>query len=456
MRRLSRLLVLFLLAITASGAFAQQPGAEKTRLLVILDCSNSMWDRWQSDAKIKVTQTVLLKFLDSVARQQNIEVALRVFGHLNKDAFGTKLEVPFGSNNYYKLSSKIKTLVPRGGCTMATALTKSLNDFPATGSSRNLLLVITDGIDDRDGNICAVARQVQLSGVVVQTFILGIGQRKNFEGRLDCAGRFTLVPNEEQYTQALYNIFHLSEETARVVVNVHDRSHHLYETTIPISLYDSRTGLPKHTVLYTIDGRFAPDTLSVDPLVSYDVEFGTRPPVRLTAQQFRPMRTNKLSVAIEQGTLRVRPETVRSSLPVATYPVVVRRHGDAAILHTQQTDEEATYLAGEYDVDVLSLPPIHMEGVQIENSAATELTIPAAGCLNLIKPREGASGLIMSIDEGRTSRVCDLNESRSSERISLMPGEYLILLRMKNATRYDAVRQQRVKIESGQQTNVSF
>ena len=115
------LIVLTLLAIGAccSPARAQQQ-AEKNRLLIILDCSQSMWDRWQSDSKIKVTQHVLLRFLDSIQGQTDMEVALRVFGHLNNGDFGTSLEVPFEQDNFYKLRSKIKTLVPNGGCTAAS------------------------------------------------------------------------------------------------------------------------------------------------------------------------------------------------------------------------------------------------------------------------------------------------------------------------------------------------
>ena len=93
-----------------TGAEAQTRASttgDKTRVLIILDCSHSMWDRWQSDSKIKVTQKVLLKFLDSVANQQNIEVALRVFGHLNKNSYGTRLEVPFEKGNNYKIQSKM-------------------------------------------------------------------------------------------------------------------------------------------------------------------------------------------------------------------------------------------------------------------------------------------------------------------------------------------------------------
>ena len=73
------------------GMMAQKKSLEsvvpdRTRVLLILDCSNSMWDKWQSDSKIKITQTVLLKFLDSISNQSKIDVALRVFGHLNKNS----------------------------------------------------------------------------------------------------------------------------------------------------------------------------------------------------------------------------------------------------------------------------------------------------------------------------------------------------------------------------------
>ena len=230
-----------------------------------------MWDRWQSDSKIKVTQQVLLKFLDSIANQHNIEVALRVFGHLNRNSYGTRLEVPFEKDNNYKIQSKIKTLVPNGACTAASALSSSLNDFPTTvgepgrmksgtdNQSRNIILIITDGMDDCDGNICDVARQVQMSGVIVQTFILGIGNKKDFQHSLDCAGKFTYVPDEVLYSETLYNIFRMSEEEAQVVVSLNDETDHLLEAEIPIAFYDSQTGVVKYSTLYSIDGRSLPN-----------------------------------------------------------------------------------------------------------------------------------------------------------------------------------------------------
>ena len=42
----------------------QQP--QKTRVLLVLDCTQSMGQRWQSDTKLRVTQQVLTYLLDSL------------------------------------------------------------------------------------------------------------------------------------------------------------------------------------------------------------------------------------------------------------------------------------------------------------------------------------------------------------------------------------------------------
>lgn len=429
---------------------------ERTRVLIILDCSNSMWDRWQSDSKIKVTQKVLLKFLDSVANQNNIEVALRVFGHLNRNSYGTRLEVPFEADNNYRIQSKIKTLVPNGDCTVSTALSSSLNDFPATGASRNIILIITDGMDDCDGNICNVARQVQMSGVIVQTFILGIGNKQDFQSNLDCAGKFSYIPNEEQYTESLYNIFHLSEQEASVVISVIDESDHLYETVLPIAFYDKQTGVVKYTTLYSIDSRYTPDTLIVDPLVTYDLQLFTTPPTWVRNKQFRPGRLNRVRVTVEQGGLQVRLDGKRTNYQVPQYEVLVRKHGSEELLATQAMGQQAQYLTGEYDLEVLSIPPMKLDKVFVASSSLTDLAIPTPGLANISKPKAISSGSIFSISEGVLTFVCDLNPNKANERILLMPGQYQLVIKPQNSIEYNTVKTMRFQIESGQTTNVNL
>ena len=457
------LTILLFLTLVSTAAAQSKPVAEKTRVLIILDCSHSMWDRWQSDAKIKVTQQVLLKFMDSVANQQGIEVALRVFGHLNKNSYGTRLEVPFEKGNNYKIQSKIKTLVPNGACTAATALSSSLNDFPPlSGDSkedvqpRNIILIITDGMDDCDGNICDVARQVQMSGVIVQTFILGIGNRQDFQHSLDCAGKFTYVPNEEQYTETLYNIFRMSEEEARVVVSVNDETDHLLEATLPLAFYDSQTGVVKYTTIYSIDSRYTPDTLTVDPLVTYDITLFTTPPTVLKRRQFKPGRVNRLNIGVEQGSLRLRTDGQRTNYQVPQYPVLVYRHGSNALTGRQLMGESRDYLTGNYDIEVLSFPTLRLENVAIVASSATDLTIPTPGVANISKPKVISSGAVFELKDGVLTFVCDLDPNKVNERILLMPGEYQLVVKPQSSIDYKDVRTMRFQIGSGKTTNIDL
>ena len=459
--------LLIILALLAGFVVQAQP-PEKTRVLIILDCSHSMWDKWQSDSKIKVTQQVLLKFLDSVANQQNIEVALRVFGHLNKNSYGTRLEVPFEPDNNYKIQSKIKTLVPNGACTAASALSSSLNDFPPISTQsqgmlsstepqpRNIILIITDGMDDCDGNICDVARQVQMSGVIVKTFILGIGNKQDFQHSLDCAGKFTYVPNEEQYTETLYNIFHLSEEEAKVVVRIVDETGHLIETSLPIALYDTQTGVVKQTTIYNIDSRYIPDTMVIDPLIAYNITLFTLPETTILNKQFSAEKINNLNVTIKQGSLILRHENIRTNYQLPQYTVLVRKHGESDILATQLVGEYRQYLSGLYDIDILSTPTIHLDGVTINPSSATELAIPTPGLANINKPKVICNGSIFSVSDGVLSHVCDLNPNKINERILLLPGQYQIVIKPQNSTAYSKVRTIRFQIGAGHTTNINL
>ena len=460
MRRIFIFAALLLLGVAAQ---AQQP--EKTRLLLIMDCSNSMWDHWQSGSKIKVTQQVLLSFLDSISRQHDVDVALRVFGHLNKEQFGTRLEVPFGSDNIYQLQSKIKTLVPQGGCTAAAALTDALSDFPATGSSRNLILIITDGMNglEADGDeganglsdeICDVARQVQLSGVVVQTFVLCIGG--NLSAHASCAGSVFPVVNEEEYSKTLYDIFRLSGHKAKVVLNMVDATGDLYETEHPVAFYDHRTGVIRHSTIYSVDSKLKPDTLLMDPLVTYDMAVFTHPPLRREAMQFSIDRVNNIDITVSEGTLKVQYVGQRPQWQQTAVDVVVRRAGSGERVAAQEVGEVGQYLAGRYDVEVQTLPVTTLRGVEVRGNAATELSVPMPGMLVLSKPKGITTGAIFRLRDGQVEFATDLNPSTAGERLLLQPGQYELVLHPQNATKYDKVQTRRFVIESSQTTKIQF
>ncbi len=462
MKRLCIILLIMLLSLSAAQAQKKRvpvnPLNDKTHVLLILDCSNSMWEKWQSDSKIKVTQAVLLKFMDSISHQNNVEFAMRVFGHLNKNDRDTRLEVPFKYDNNYRIKSKIKTLVPQGGGTVTSALSSSLNDFPTGVSSRNIILIITDGIDNSGDDICQTARQVQTSGMVVKTFVVGIGDKSNFKNDLDCVGKFFHVPNEENYIKTLYKVFAMAEQQADVSLYINDNSGKTYESTTPVVFYDAQTGLPRLQTLYTCNSKSQPDTFKIDPLIDYNVTFFTNPPQTLSNIKFESGQHKRIGVTAEQGFLRVRFDGKRVLFEIPQYTVSVRKAENNELVNVQAINSNVPYITGRYTVEIHSLPTVVINDVEISYTTSTDLAIPTPGLAVINKPKGVFKGCIFSIDEqnGKTSKIHDLDESQFIERVPLMAGEYIVLLQDKEKWGHNSLQIRRFKIESARQTNINF
>ncbi|MBQ3580692.1 MAG: VWA domain-containing protein [Bacteroidales bacterium] len=428
-------------------------GSEKVRILLLVDCSRSMWERWQSDSKIKVTQRVLLHFLDSVPDNSGVEVAMRVFGHLNQNSYGTRLECPFEPNNHYQLQSKIKTLVPNGGCSAATALDGAVGDFPVGDSSRNVIFVITDG-SNGGSNICEVAGKIQQSGRVVRTFILNIaaGTRKN--ATLDCAGTVIPIENEESFAGELQQLFHAALSESRVTLCLTTEDGQKYVDDVPVVFYDRQNRKPIYTRVYY--GRRAADTLTVDPLIDYDVEVYTRPSIVFRNRTFRADRVYTLASVVDEGRLCVRREDKRVVWSVPDYPVVVRQSGKAEMAGTQMLGDSVKYLEGTYDVEILSAPPIAINNVEIRKDAVTELAIPAPGMLMIERMKARRQVSVFEMRDGRMQLVREFTPDVAGENLVLMPGDYILLVRPSAKDKNRETRSLSATIASGKQTAIKI
>lgn len=424
--------------------------AEKVRILLLVDCSRSMWDRWQSDSKIKVTQKVLLHFLDSLPEKGGAELAMRVFGHLNQNSYGTRLECPFEPGNRYQLQSKIKTLVPNGGCTAATALDGAVGDFPAGDSSRNVIFVITDG-KSGGGNICEVAKKIQMSGRVVKTFIMNIAANDAQAGMLDCVGEAIPIENEERFAAELRSLVQTVSAESRVTVTLTNEAGEVFSGDVPVVFYDRQNSKPVYTKVYYGGPKSKPDTVTVDPLIAYDVEVFTRPSIVFKNRTFKPDRVYTLASAVEEGRLCVRREDKRVVWSVPDYQVVVRQSGKADLTGVQGLGDSVKYLEGVYDVEILTTPPIAINNVVIRRDAVTELAIPAPGMLMFERMKARKQVSVFELRDGRMQLVREFVPNPAGENLILMPGDYILIVKPLGKTP-KATTTTTAKIQSGKQT----
>src|ERR1044071_5554322 len=101
---LSRIFMMSLIVVfcyQVSAQKIQQKLPQKTRILFVLDASGSMQAAWENNvSRMDAAKGILTKLVDSLKNNQNLELALRVYGHRYprqanncQDSF---LEVPFG------------------------------------------------------------------------------------------------------------------------------------------------------------------------------------------------------------------------------------------------------------------------------------------------------------------------------------------------------------------------
>lgn len=166
----------------------QVTGQEVTRILFILDASNSMNAKWGQQTRIEAAKDLLAKAVDSLNGSENLEIALRVYGHQSpitatyQDCEDTKLEVPFGKDNYDRVQNKIRSIVAKGTTPIARSLEAAAGDFPDM-NARNVIILITDGLEACDNDPCVIAKKLHDKGVKVTPFCHRIGNGFNVFGQ---------------------------------------------------------------------------------------------------------------------------------------------------------------------------------------------------------------------------------------------------------------------------------
>ena len=280
--------ILLILVLIPMGLMAQKSGgpAKKeplSRVLFVFDASQSMYARWQSDMRITIAKRLMVNLLDSLSGYDNLELALRVYGHQKDypppDCLDTRLEVPFAPGNIPRIKQKILDLVPRGTTPIAYALEQVANDFPPCDDCRNIIILITDGIEECGGDPCKSSAMLQRKGIAMKPFIIGIG--RDFRDAFDCVGTYFDASSELAFQKALNTVILQALNSTTMQVNLLDINNKPVETNVNMSFYDHVSGKLKYNFIHALNNHGLPDTLVLDPMRTYDLVVHTLPPVFL-------------------------------------------------------------------------------------------------------------------------------------------------------------------------------
>ncbi len=428
-----------------------------TRILFILDASNSMNLDWNNQTRMAAAKEVLSKSVESLRGVPNLELALRVYGHQSnvtntyQDCQDTKLEVPFGPANIDPIKTKIKGLQAKGATPIARSLEAAAADFPDT-LARNFIILITDGLESCDNDPCIIARKLRDKGVKVTPFVIGLGMDLSYLDKFECIGSYTDAESKAAFENVLSNILSKALLNTTVQINLNTVESKPLETDVSMFLYEAGTLNLKYTFVHTLNRKGLPDTLVLDPSLRYDLRVATVPPISKNNIAIIPHTHNTIQLAAGQGQLKV---TSVKSPEGSKLETRVLQTEAGKTLHVQQLGEIQKYLVGTYQLEVLTLPRTYKE-VKIEQSKITSVDIAAAGQF-VYQSTKGIVGQVFyERNPGQWEWVCDLKFNQNAGNINLQPGNFKVVYREKDQRSSAYSKEKKFTITSLKITNLTL
>ena len=215
MFKFQKRIALFSIFLIFCNAIILFASSDITQIDLIFDASGSMWGQIDGKTKIEIAREALGSLLDEFNARKDVQLSLRVYGHLNKECDNSVVEIPMSENNCDAIKTKIKSIKPTGKTPIAFSLEHSISDFNKDISGEKIIVLITDGIESCDGDICTVAQKLKDAGIVTQMHIIGFGMDENQLASMKCIaapfdGKVLGAGNANELTDAFKKI---SKET---------------------------------------------------------------------------------------------------------------------------------------------------------------------------------------------------------------------------------------------------
>ncbi len=427
----------------------------KTRILFIFDESNSMTGNWENRKKIDVAKEFLIKMVDSLSTIDNVEMALRMYGHQSpvppQDCSDTRLEVPFSAYNAERIKTKLRMTKPKGTTPIARSLQECGDDFPPCNNCRNLIILITDGLEACDGDPCAIALTLYEKGITVKPFVIGIGLNVDFKDAFACMGEYYNATKEGDFSFIMKDVVTKAINGTTCQVNLLNSAGQPKETNVNITLYDTANNKIVNNFIHTLNYKGNPDTLSLNENIVYRMTVHTIPEVTVDNIKLSAGKHNVIKANTPQGTLNV---IQPSGLEHKGVMFVVRKAGQSKTLNLQEVFEPQEYIIGKYDIEVFTLPRTYIKGIDIKQSKTTSVKIARPGLVNILMPSGGYGG-IYKVENKKAFLVKEIN-MLTRANVYLQPGHYIAVYRPKDANNTNFSRNQHFVIRSGVSVNVNF
>ena len=389
---------------------------------------------WDSDRKINIARKILINIIDSLEQIDHVQMGLRIYGHQSpvppQDCTDTKLEVPFAKGNAPKIRQELRFINPKGTTPISYSLAQGGKDFPpCEGGCRNIIILITDGIEACDGDPCAVSDELQKNGITLKPFIIGIGIDEGFKRTFDCIGNYYNANNEEKFRQVMKVVISQALNATTAQVNLLDMAGNPTETDVSMTFSDKNSGKVIYNFMHTMNHMGNPDTLSLDHLITYNLKIHTIPPVEVEDIKLTAGKHNIIAASTPQGYLIIKE---KGGINYRDVTCIVRKRNEMNTLNYQKMGRKEKYLVGKYDIEIPILPKLILEDVEIKQNHTNTIQIERPGIVTLVKSSTGF-GSLFALRDFEQVWIYNIDPDMRNETIILQPGDYRLVYRSKNS-----------------------
>ena len=207
-----------------------------------------------------------------------------------------------------------------------------------------------------------------------------------------------------------------------------------------------------YTYKHTLDRYRSPDTLSIDPLHTYKLVVHTTPEVSKENIKVTAGKHNVIMLDAPRGHLDLKTQGYNNLFTGIN--CIVRKSGDMKTVNIQKMNFNHKYIVGKYDLELLTLPRLYINDVDIKQNRHTDITIPKNG--RAVISKSAGPAQLFVLRKGKNEWVCNLKDEPSLENIELLPGKYKIVFRHERSFSTAHSIEKTFKIVSGYSENITL
>jgi Ca-activated chloride channel family protein len=164
--------------------FAQEQKAPSP-ILFIYDASGSMWGKLDTQTKKEIAANVLTKTVEDLPKNQ--QIGFMAYGHRTKgDCDDIEYLIDISNISKTKIIDAVNGINSLGKTPLARSATLAINSL-RNNKTKATIILITDGIESCDGNICDVVTKAKAEGINFKLHIVGFGLKEDETEQLKCA-----------------------------------------------------------------------------------------------------------------------------------------------------------------------------------------------------------------------------------------------------------------------------